>query len=170
MKCKQAVEWLANPDSESYPQEVRKHLEECEECRRLYEENRFVARLISLKRYEKPVEGSQERIAGAIRNKLSSSGDNELARFMFADTKFFIKPALQVAAASIFIILIGSFFFRQTLLHERETIQQKGMQASQLDARELVGSKPDWMVENTNASPEAIQYGPRRSEVADYDD
>ena len=165
MNCKETLKWIADArDYKALPDEVGKHIDSCDDCRQLLEDNRYIAQIVSLKRYERPVMGSEERIASAIQAGLAASGKNDLGRFMWNDMRYFLKPVCQIAAAAIFIVLIGSFFFKRSA-----TDHGANPQISDVPTRQMPYSQPDWMAAQTNPVPGHIQYGPGPSRMVEFE-
>ena len=78
MKCRRVRKWLV-VDGGDLPAAVESHLEKCAECRRFRQESWRVARLVRLKRYERPdpVRAAALRariVAGAMSPEKSPEG------------------------------------------------------------------------------------------------
>lgn len=74
------------------------------------ESHRDIARLIRLKRYEKPEEGYAARLLCALRVRLT---EEEHARSSALQRGFFAWPAVRLAAAAVAVLLIacGALWF-----------------------------------------------------------
>lgn len=169
MKCDDVSKWFMTPYAESYPEEVRRHLEECRSCRDDLARQQFVYQMLALKRHEGAADGSAAETAGKIRSELSDIEDSEIGRFRPADARWLVKPLMQTAAAAVFIILAGSLFFRISDPNIARPRRQHVLHTASPDLPSVHSTAPDWLETSTNMTPAEIRYGPLRSRLVEYE-
>lgn len=169
MSCKDKAEFLVDTDLSECPAELREHIENCAECSAALEGQRFVRRILAVKRHEQAAPGVADEIAAGVRAKLFAAEKSDLSRFRFADLRWFIKPAFQMTAAALIIVLAGSFFFRGHNTSTPPVMTRHAEFEHELDLPRIGRTAPEWLLENTNTAPEQIRYGPLRSRLVDFE-
>jgi len=165
MKCEDLAEYLL--DLDKCPDELRDHLETCEKCRAEVDGQRFVYRMLAIKRHELPDPDVEADIVAGVRSKLFRAEKSELSRFRFSDLRWFAKPVLQTAAAALIIVLAGSYFFEADNIPDEPVLSHQAKFHHELDLPLISRTAPEWLVSDTNVAPEQIQYGPLRSRLVE---
>jgi len=167
VKCKDVTDLFMETDIALLPEDVREHIAGCPDCRRFLDDNRFVTNILSVKRHETISSEMLKRCSEGIFDGISEGVIPESTHISSLDIPWLIKPVSRIAVASIFIILIGGFFFKQHIHPEVSSSTVPTPNISE-NIADITSSPPDWMDNQTNASPDDIRYGPRTSAVVDF--
>lgn len=169
MKCSEVVKWFVELDSDSYPKDVRRHIDNCDKCREDLENQLFSYRFLSIKRHATPPPGFARRSSTRIRRELYAGSTKDSLRFRLSDSKWYVRPLLQTAATAAVIVLAGSFFFDGGETGTYSALEgQAHAPPIELDLPLIGSTAPEWMAADTNIAPDEIQYGPLRSRLVDY--
>jgi hypothetical protein len=118
MKCERVRELLVEFEDTTLPADVTFHLEQCPGCRQHSRQMESVRRLMSLKKYERPDPGFEERSALAIRRQLedlSRKPESPFAGFWEFLTDY-PRPVFRYALAGVVAALIVMNFISMPLL------------------------------------------------------
>lgn len=185
MNCREFHRALALDPDGGLPPDARGHIEACASCRTLWEHQRAVQKLLSLKRHEIPAPGAGERcVAGVLRRLRNPGGQaGEEGMPWMGWLGWYPAPAFRYAlAAGLAILLVagGILFFA---LRPRPAVQQAGQPHPPFPVRELVDSSTNLTTnlelpanrmvplvapDSTNIDPARIEYGTQPSRVVDY--
>ena len=110
MKCEHVSELLVEFEDTTLPADVAEHLYQCSACRQQSRQMKTVARLMSLKKYERPDPGFEERSALAIRrriedmNRQSESRLGSFWKFLTDYPQLSFRYALAATVAALLVI------------------------------------------------------------------
>ncbi len=168
MKCKDVVSSFTETDRNSYSSEVISHLDKCENCRLIWEQQRFAVKMLSLKRHECRTQQTIEMAANAVCRSISEENNLNSMRFSEWGESLLLKKALPLAAALALVVTSGFVFIRGGSTDEK-LVAETRLPVNDWDATTILVSQPEWMNTHTNTSPQHIQYGPLRSRLVDYE-
>ena len=172
MKCDRVRELLVEFEDSPLPADVAGHLDACAACRQHSRQMESVRRLMSLKKYERPDAGFEERSALAIRRHLEDLNrkpESRLAAFWEFLTDY-PRPAFRYALAGVVAALIVLNFVSMPLLapvRPAEPIAQVTPPSPPMpaDIPVQVYQRPVFAEFHnpSNRGPARVEYGPRES-------
>lgn len=168
MKCDDVIVYFTDTNKGSYPSEVLSHLEKCENCRSIWEQQRFAVQILAVKRHEHRTALECERAADAICKSISPEKDSRLEMFSVRDQGRLMRLIIPMAATLALIATIGIFNIKDEPVQENRMAETR-LPVTDFDLTTILGSQPEWMGIHTNTSPEQIQYGPLRSRIVEYE-
>ncbi len=178
MKCDRVRELLVEFEDSSLPADVAGHLDACAGCRQYSRQMESVRRLMSLKKYERPDAGFEERSALAIRRRLEDLNrkpESRLAAFLEFLTDY-PRPAFRYALAGVVAALIVMNFVSMPRLAPVRPVEPVARVAPPPAPTPVtlpieVYSRPMLAEFHTpsNRGPARVEYGPRESVPVNFE-
>ena len=178
MKCERVRELLVEFEDAPLPAEVAGHMNQCSACREHSRQMQAVRRLLSLKKYEHPDPGFEERSALGIRRRLEDLNrqpESWLGSFWDFLTDY-PRPAFRYALVAAVAVLVVINFVSMPLLapvRPSEPIARAtpapAMEPAALPVQ--VYPKPVFaeFQSPSNRGPARVEYGPRESVPVNFE-
>lgn len=172
MNCRQARNLIGWSDGRVWPEDARRHVQECAECRSFSESMSRVRDLIAVKRHETPDAGFENRCAEKIRLGLKSPEATRSESPAWSPAFF-----LRIAAAAALVLMVGLHIqsVRLTPLASAPGAAHAIVPGDNLFAPARFAlpaarpAAPVIMLAQSNNGPDAIQYGPLPSRVVNWE-
>ncbi len=172
MKCECVRQLLVEFEDSALPADVSEHLARCSSCRQHSRQMDVVRRLLSLKQYERPDPGFEERSALTIRRRLEDRARKPEP--LFGSLREFLtdypRPVFRYALAGVVAVLIVLNFVSLPLLEPVRPVAPIARIAPAPAAEPAtmpleVYRRPAYAVfqEPSNRGPARVEYGPRES-------
>ena len=184
MRCKKVREMLVFQDrTQPLPSSAADHLAACESCRQYMKQDLWVRQALTLKKYEYPSAGSEERTRRAVRQALAEQWNPTVVDSSQSIwTRFFAEPlpALRYAVAALLLLLVSIHQLNMPELGTSEPpLSSVGVMAPALPENTYVadaGFQPpgqgpratDFQVVS-NRGGGLMEYGPYRSVPVSFD-
>jgi hypothetical protein len=110
MKCERVKKLLVVFEDTAFPFEVAEHIDRCSDCRRHSQQIETVRQLMTLKKYERPEPGFEERSTLAIRlriedlNRQSESRLGSFWKFLTDYPRLSLRYVLATTVAALLVI------------------------------------------------------------------
>jgi hypothetical protein len=172
MRCERVRELLVEFEDTALPDDVAEHMDRCSSCSRHSLRMKTVRRLMSLKKYECPDPGFQERSALAIHRRiedLNRQPESRLGRFWEFLTDYPQAPFRYALAAMVVALLVINFISMPQLTPIRLAepvvrLTPPSVPASNMISFDIYRQSAIAELQNhSNQGPTRIEYGPRKS-------
>jgi hypothetical protein len=178
MRCKRVRELLVEFEDATLPADVAEHVNHCTACQRHSRQMESVRRLMSLKKYERPDPGFEERSALAIRRRLEDLNrqpESKLAGFWEFLTDY-PRPAFRYALAGVVAALIVINFVAMPrlapfrLAEPIARVTPPPAPTSTTIPIEVYRQPALAVFQNpSNRGPSRVEYGPRESVPVNFE-
>ena len=178
MKCERVSELLIEFQDTTLPSEIAEHMDQCSACREQSRQMNTVARLISLKKYECPDPGFEERSALAIRRRIEDL--NQQSESLFGGFWKFLTDYPQpmfryTLAATVVALLVINLMSMPQLTPTRPAepvarLTPPSVPASAVIPFDVYRQPAIAEFQNpSNYRPTRIEYGPRESVPVNFE-
>jgi hypothetical protein len=178
MKCEHVSELLVEFEDTTLPADAAEHLYQCSACRQQSRQMKTVARLMSLKKYERPDPGFEERSAIAIRRRiedLNRQSESRLDSFWKFLTDY-PQPSFRYAlATTVAALLVINFMSMPQLTPIRPAepvtrLTPPPVPASAVIPFDVYRQPAIAELQNpSNHGPTRIEYGPQESMPVNFE-
>ena len=163
MKCSRAQRLWIEFEDVRHPPELAEHLASCAACRRQHEREQTLRKLVSLKQYEMPRTGLEQRTLAGVHERieqLKGEPENILAKLWELLTGSPL-PVFRYAAAGAFALLLVVHLFAIPPLPASLPLVEKGRAslAAQSTAP-VLGSPAQVTVMTDSNAGSRVDYGP----------
>ena len=180
MKCERVRELLVEFEDSTLPADVSEHLARCSSCQQHSRQMDVVRRLMSLKKYERPDPGFEERSAVTIRRRLEDMVRKPEPLFgsLWEFLTDYPRPAFRYALAGVVAVLIVLNFVSMPLLEPvRPVAPIARIAPTPAPAPEPatmpleVYRQPAYAAFQgpSNRGPARVEYGPRESVPVNFE-
>ena len=178
MKCERVRELLVEFEDATLPADVAGHMAQCSGCQQHSRQMESVRRLMSLKKYERPDPGFEERSALSIRRRIEDLNRRPESRFgsFWEFLTDYPRPAFRYALAAVVAVLIVMNFVSMPLLEpvrSTEPIAQVTPPPAPAPATIPFEAYRQPALAafqgSSNRGPARVEYGPRESVPVNFE-
>jgi len=178
MKCERVRELLVEFEDTARPAGVAEHVDRCSACRRHSLQMETLRQLMSIKKFERPDPGFEERSVLNIRRRiedLNRQPESRLSSFWELLTDY-PQPSLRYAlATAVFVLIVIHFISMPQLTPIRPAEPVTRLTPPSVPASVVIpfdGYRQPALAElqsPSNRRPAFIEYGPRESMPANFE-
>jgi len=178
MKCERARDLLIEFEDATLPADVALHMDQCSSCQQHSQQMQSLRRLLSLKKYERPGPGFEERSALAIRRRLEDLNrqpESQLGSFWEFLTDY-PRPAFRYALVAVVAALVVINFVsmpRLAPMRPAEPFARATQPPAQISTTlpfEVYRQPALAAFQSpSNRGPARVEYGPRESMPVNYE-
>jgi hypothetical protein len=178
MRCERVRELLVEFEDATLPADVSEHMNQCSACQQHSRQMESVRRLMSLKKYERPDPGFEERSALAIRRHLEDLNRQPESRLagLWEFLTDYPRPAFRYALAGVVAaLLVINFVSMPQLVPVRSTDPIARVTAPPAPTPvtmpiEVYRQPALAAFQNpSNRGPARVEYGPRESVPVNFE-
>jgi hypothetical protein len=178
MKCERVQELLVEFEDSVLPADVADHMSQCSACQQHSRQMQSLRRLLSLKKYERPGPGFEERSALAIRRRLEDLNRRPESQFgsFWEFLTDYPRPAFRYALAAVVAALVVINFVSMPRL---EPVRPAIPVARVAPSPEPTSTTIPFEVYRepalaefqgpSNRGPARVEYGPRESVPVNFE-